>query len=136
MLWNLKGRWPSRSLYQPAAARRRAVAGWYRERLGRLPLRFQSTTDGEEHVYHLFQVRTDRRDQLLDHLRRSGVDAVVRYPTPIHLQPAFADCGWRRGQFPVAERLAGELLCLPLRPDMSVREVDYVAGVVTRFFQG
>jgi dTDP-4-amino-4,6-dideoxygalactose transaminase len=116
--------------------RRRTVAAWYRERLGHLPLQFQRTTDDEEHVYHLFQVRTDRRDQLLDHLRQRGVDAVVRYPTPIHLQPAFADYGWRQGQFPVAERLANELLCLPIRPDMSVQEVEYVTDAVTSFLQG
>jgi dTDP-4-amino-4,6-dideoxygalactose transaminase len=52
------------------------------------------------------------------------VDAVIRYPTPIHLQPAFASQGWRKGQFPVAERLANELLCLPIRPDMERVEVQ------------
>jgi dTDP-4-amino-4,6-dideoxygalactose transaminase len=115
---------------------RRIVARWYRERLGHLPLRFQSSAPDEEHVYHLFQVRTDRRDQLLAYLRSGGIDAVVRYRTPIHLQPAFADYGWRSGQFPIAERLANELLCLPLRPDMAVGEVDYVADKVAGFFEG
>jgi dTDP-4-amino-4,6-dideoxygalactose transaminase len=115
---------------------RRVAAGWYRERLCHLPLRFQSAAPDEEHVYHLFQVRTDRREQLLAYLRARGIDAVVRYPTPIHLQPAFADYGWRKGQFPVAERLADELLCLPIRPDMAVQEVDYVTEAVAGFFQG
>lgn len=115
---------------------RRRVAGWYRERLAGLPLRFQATSEGETHVYHLFQVRTDARDALLDHLRRREIDAVVRYPTPIHLQPAFAGRGWKRGQFPVAEALAAELLCLPIRPDLGVDEVDHVAGVVREFFVG
>jgi dTDP-4-amino-4,6-dideoxygalactose transaminase len=114
--------------------RRRIVAGWYRERLGDLPLRFQPEGPSEEHVYHLFQVRTDRRDALLAHLRAAGIDAVVRYPTPIHLQPAFADAGWRRGQFPVAERLANELLCLPMRPDLTLDDVDAVADTVRTFF--
>ncbi len=115
-------------------SRRRTVAGWYRERLTGLPLSFQSEDPTEEHVYHLFQVRTDRRDALLKHLLESGVDAVVRYPTPIHLQPAFVDCGWRAGEFPVAEKLARELLCLPIRPDLSQSEVDYVADSVRSFF--
>jgi len=115
--------------------RRRMIASCYRERLCHLPLRFQSVALDEEHVYHLFQIRTDRRDQLLDHLRLRRVDAVVRYPTPIHLQPAFADCGWLKGQFPVAERLANELLCLPIRPDMSVEEIEYVTEAVCSFFQ-
>ena len=113
---------------------RREAAARYRERLSDLPVRFQSVAPGEEHVYHLFQVRTDSRDELLAHLRESDVDAVLRYPTPIHLQPAFADCGWRPGQFPVAERLARELLCLPIRPDLSVEETDYVCDRIREFF--
>jgi dTDP-4-amino-4,6-dideoxygalactose transaminase len=114
--------------------RRREIAGWYRDRLNGLPVRFQKTTPREKHVYHLFQIRTDARDRLQTHLQTSGVDAVVRYPTPIHLQRAFINCGWREGQFPIAERLARELLCLPIRPDMSVDEVDFVADRVREFF--
>lgn len=114
---------------------RRKAAQMYRERLEDLPLRFQASSPGEEHVYHLFQIRTERRDSLLEHLRAAGIDAIVRYPVPIHQQPAFADCGWRQGQFPVAERLARELLCLPIRPDLSEAEVDYVAGCVRSFYQ-
>jgi dTDP-4-amino-4,6-dideoxygalactose transaminase len=118
-------------------ASRRQVAGWYRERLRDLPVRFQACGGpGEEHVYHLFQIRTEKRDRLLEHLHAAGVDAVVRYPTPIHLQPAFADCSWRQGQFPVAERLARELLCLPIRPNMPLAEVEYVADCVRAFFKG
>ena len=116
-------------------ARRREIAGMYRERLAELPLSFQAFSAGEQHVYHLFQVRTDRRDALLSHLCKAGVDAVIRYPVPIHLQPAFADCGWKRGQFPVAERLANELLCLPIRPNLTVAEIDYVAESVRSFFR-
>jgi dTDP-4-amino-4,6-dideoxygalactose transaminase len=115
-------------------ADRRVVAGWYRERLADLPLQFQSP-DGE-HVYHLFQVRAEKRDQLLEFLRSQGIDAVVRYPTPIHLQPAFANRGWRKGQFPVAEKLANELLCLPIRPNLSVSEVDFVADKIRMFYEG
>jgi dTDP-4-amino-4,6-dideoxygalactose transaminase len=114
---------------------RRVAAGWYRERLRGLPVSFQAQSDGETHVYHLFQVRTRERDALLAWLREREIDAVVRYPTPIHLQPAFASKGWRPGQFPVAEALAKELLCLPIRPDISLEEVDYVCGCVGQFFE-
>ena len=117
------------------SSQRRVVASWYRERLAGLPLSFQHEDPSEEHVYHLFQVRTDRRDALLKHLVQSGVDAVVRYPVPIHLQKPFADCGWKAGQFPVAEQLAKQLLCLPIRPDLAAAEVDYVANCVRAFFQ-
>jgi dTDP-4-amino-4,6-dideoxygalactose transaminase len=113
---------------------RRQVARWYRERLAGQPLGFQEWNEVEKHVFHLFQIRTNKRDELMSHLKANGIDATVRYPTPIHLQPAFADRGWKPGQFPVAEHLADELLCLPLRPDMSVDEVDYVSETVQSFF--
>jgi dTDP-4-amino-4,6-dideoxygalactose transaminase len=115
---------------------RRKIARQYRERLSDLPLKFQFWAEGEDHVFHLFAIRTDKRDELLNHLQSSGVDAVIRYPVPIHLQPAFSQYGWRRGQFPVAETLARELLCLPLRPNLTTTEVDYVADCVRSFFKG
>lgn len=115
---------------------RRHVAALYHERLEGLPLRFQRLDSNEKHVFHLFQVRTNRRDELMNHLKANGIDPTVRYPTPIHLQPAFAEYDWRPGQFPVAEKLAEELICLPLRPDMQVDEVDYVAEHVRAFFNG
>ena len=114
-------------------ARARA-AEWYRAALADLPVSFQATSPDETHVYHLFQVRTRRRDSLLRYLHSRSVDAVVRYPVPIPLQPAFERWGWRRGQFPVAEQLASELLCLPIRPDMEQAEVDFVSGCVRTFF--
>lgn len=115
---------------------RRRVAQWYHELLVDLPISFQEWQPGEEHVFHLFQIRTEQRDALLSHLQRCRVDAVIRYPQPIHLQSAFADQGWQPGQFPVAERLARELLCLPIRPDMEFDEVEYVAATIRDFFTG
>lgn len=115
---------------------RRGIARAYRERLSDLPLRFQAWVEGEEHVFHLFVIRTERRDQLLEYLQAKGVDAVVRYPVPIHLQPAFSDRTWRQGQFPVAEVLARELLCLPIRPNLTIADVEYVSDCVRSFFNG
>jgi len=115
--------------------RRRKAAARYREKLAGLPLTFQAATDDETHVYHLFQIRTDQRDALVAYLREREIDVVVRYPTPIHLQPAFAKYGWREGQYPVAEALAKELCCLPIRPDISEAEIEYVAGCVRCFFE-
>lgn len=115
---------------------RRAIAARYRVGLGGMPLRFQQWDQaaGEEHVFHLFQIRTGRRDALLAYLEAAGIDAVVRYPVPIHLQPAFADQGWRPGQFPIAEALANECLCLPLRPGQSAAQTDHVIDQVAGFF--
>jgi dTDP-4-amino-4,6-dideoxygalactose transaminase len=115
---------------------RRSIALSYRDRLSDLPLTFQSWEEGEEHVFHLFAIRTEQRDQLLKYLQSKGVDAVVRYPVPIHLQPAFSGFDWRQGQFPIAESLARELLCLPIRPNLKMTEIDYVSDCVRSFFKG
>ena len=113
---------------------RNRIVNSYLERLEGLPLRFQLRAGNELHTYHQFTVRTTRRDELLTYLGDKGIDAVVRYPTPIHLQPAFEKEGWQKGEFPVAEALAKELLCLPLRPDLTTDEIDYVAENVRQFF--
>ncbi len=113
---------------------RARIAGWYRSELRRVPVRFQRQDESEVHVYHLFQLRTERRDALLAFLRSRGIDAIVRYPVPIHLQPAFGKWGWQEGDYPVAERLSKELLCLPIRPDMEEGEVGFVIEGVLAFF--
>jgi dTDP-4-amino-4,6-dideoxygalactose transaminase len=115
---------------------RRSIARSYRDRLSDLPLTFQAWDEGEEHVFYLFVIRTTQRDRLLEYLLSNGVDAVVRYPVPIHLQAAFSDCGWRAGQFPVAEALARELLGLPIRPNLTITEVEYVTDCIRSFFKG
>jgi dTDP-4-amino-4,6-dideoxygalactose transaminase len=113
---------------------RRRVAHRYRAELARAPVYFQKEDASEVHVYHLFQIGTPHRDALLKFLISRGIEAVIRYPTPIHLQPAFYKLGYRKGEFPVSERLVRELLCLPIRPDMEEREVAFVAGTVREFF--
>lgn len=117
-------------------AERARIASVYKERLDGLPLTFQSGAKTGEHVYHLFQVKTDLRDDLLSHLRKCGVDAVVRYPIPIHLQPAFVDLGYRSGDLPIAETLAEQTLCLPLHPAMTADQIDLVCDSMRSFFSG
>ena len=113
---------------------RNDVAALYRDRLHGLPITWQRVDDDEVHAYHLFQIRTEHRDALLSHLTSIGIDAVTRYPTPIHLQAPFGGYGWRHGQFPVAEQLASQLLCLPIRPSMPEAEVEYVVEGARTFF--
>ncbi|MEU7314996.1 DegT/DnrJ/EryC1/StrS family aminotransferase [Streptomyces sp. NPDC007083] len=118
-------------------ARRAEVAATYRRRLAGLPLRFQEPGEDGEHVYHLFQVRTrteHERDGLLAHLTAAGVDAVVRYPTPLPHQPALAGPAARRHPCPVAEELSRQTLCLPVRPDLDARELGQVCDAVTGYF--
>ncbi|MBI5689446.1 MAG: DegT/DnrJ/EryC1/StrS family aminotransferase [Verrucomicrobia bacterium] len=86
-------------------------------------------------VWHLFVVRTARREALQAHLAAHGVGTQVHYPTPPHLTPAYASAGGKRGDFPLAERLASEVLSLPIGPHHSVAQIDYVCAQVRDFFQ-
>jgi UDP-2-acetamido-2-deoxy-ribo-hexuluronate aminotransferase len=86
-----------------------------------------------ERVYYTYVVRADRRDELERHLAERGIESLVYYPRPLHLQPAFADLGHRAGDFPEAERAAAEALALPLHPRMPEADVERVIEAVRAF---
>lgn len=86
-----------------------------------------------DHVYHLFVVRSQRRDALRNHLDSRGIASAIHYPTPIHLQPAYADLGRGRGDLPVAELLAGENCSLPLFPAIEDSQIEDVIAAVVDF---
>jgi dTDP-3-amino-3,4,6-trideoxy-alpha-D-glucose transaminase len=89
--------------------------------------------DGADHVYHLFIVRSRRRDALREHLQACGVSSAVHYPIAIHRTEAYASLGFGPGSLPVAERLSQEICTLPLFPTMSDAEVDQVVAAVRSF---
>lgn len=86
-----------------------------------------------QHVYHLYVVRTPERDALREHLWQHGIGTGIHYPIPIHLQPFYSGGGFHRGQFPVAERLCGEILSLPMFPELTSDQVEYVSARVRGF---
>jgi dTDP-4-amino-4,6-dideoxygalactose transaminase len=86
-------------------------------------------------AWHLFVVRTRRRDALQAHLAAHGIGTQVHYPTPPHLTNAYRGAGWKRGDFPLAEQLAGEVLSLPLGPHLTMEQADFVCATVRDFFR-
>jgi len=90
------------------------------------------TTDGD-HVSHLFVVRSPARDRLRDHLGANGIASAIHYPTPIHLQPAYAGLGLRPGSLLVAEQLAGEICSLPIFPSIEEREIERISDAIASF---
>jgi dTDP-3-amino-3,4,6-trideoxy-alpha-D-glucose transaminase len=90
--------------------------------------------DGD-HVYHLFVVRTEQRDELREHLSRCGVASAVHYPTPIHLTEAYAELGLAPGSLPVSEGLAERMCSLPLFPSMTDGELEQIVQAVSSFTQ-
>ncbi len=80
------------------------------------------------HVFHLYVVRVQGRDrgQVLEGLKQRGVGSLIHYPIPLHLQEAYRELGYRRGQFPVAEQVTDEIISLPMFPHMTEEQVAYV----------
>ncbi len=116
---------------------RRRVARAYDERLAGIDgLALPREMPSRRHVYHIYAVRTDRRDALRAHLEKRGVASGVHYPIPLHLQPAYTHLGIPKGSFPISERLAGTALSLPMYPEMEERHVDSVCSAVREFFSG
>ena len=85
-------------------------------------------------VWHLFVVRTPRRDELQRFLAAREIGTQVHYPVPPHLSKAYAGAGWKRGDFPLAERLSDEVLSLPIGPHVAPEQVDFVCASVRDFF--
>lgn len=83
------------------------------------------------HVYHVYAIRVQQRDVVLRHLQEKGVGCAVHYPVPIHLQEACRNLGHEIGAFPIAERLADEFLSLPMFPELTQEQVEYVARCVS-----
>lgn len=108
----------------------------YKQLLAGLPLALPAIAPETLHVFHLFVVRTPRRDDLMEFLAARGIGTLVHYPVPLHLQPAYADLGGREGDFPVAERAQKEVLSLPLFPELTRAELEEVCGAVGAFFGG
>jgi dTDP-4-amino-4,6-dideoxygalactose transaminase len=109
----------TRSRQANAAAYRKALAGTSYI----LP---QAADYQTRHVWNQFTIRTSSRDQLRQHLTKCGIGTQIYYPLPLHLQPCFAYLGYKPGSFPVSERLAAEALSLPVYPELSSEDLQYV----------
>jgi dTDP-4-amino-4,6-dideoxygalactose transaminase len=88
---------------------------------------------GRRHVYHLYAVRSENRDDLQAHLLSRGVQSGIHYPTPVHLQPAHRDLGYKRGDLPVSERAARTVLSLPMFPELTHQQQDEVISAIGSF---
>jgi len=118
-------------------ARRLAIARRYNDQLKGRGVTTPEIPDGGRHVFHCYVVRVPdgKRDALRRHLSERGIGTGVHYPVPIHLQEASAFLGYRQGDFPVTERLAGEVVSLPMYAELTDAQVDTVAGAVAEFMR-
>ncbi len=114
-------------------ARRREIAALYRQLLQDCPaVRPLAVAPGQEAVYHLFIVQVEQRERVQERLKQQGIATGIHYPVPLHLQPAYAFLGLRRGTFPVSEAAAERVLSLPMYAEMSNAMVEHVATALRR----
>jgi len=119
--------------------RRRHIADHYRQCLSALEtagaIDLPPADPGSVWNQFVLRIRDRARDPLRQHLAGRGIATAVYYPTPLHLQPALAQLGWRAGAFPHAERAAAEVLALPIYPELSLADADRVVAAVAGFFR-
>lgn len=112
---------------------RRKVAQAYRELLSDIDgLALPKQVTHGTHVYHVFAVRTQRRDRIIEELHANGVHCGIHYPVPIHLQAAYGNLGLDKGSFPVAEQCSEEFVSLPMYPELTDEQISYVAANIRK----
>lgn len=115
---------------------RREKARIYDQSLADLPVVTPAVPADRKHIYHLYIIRTRRREELMEHLRERGISTAAYYPVPLHLQEVYRDLGYREGDLPVAEEVSRQAMALPLGPELDQVTQDGVIGAIRDFFLG
>jgi len=114
---------------------RKDRAALYTELFKSAPVTTPFTKDHNDHVYHQYSIRVPKRDELQKTLADAGIASAIHYPIPLHLQPAFADPKQPKGKFPISEAIAGEIISLPMFPELKEEAIQKIAGSVIDFLQ-
>lgn len=85
-------------------------------------------------IFHLYVIEVDRRDELLSWLNNKGIQALIHYPIPLHLQKAYAPLGYTRGDFPNAEHIANRIISLPMYPELTEKHIDTIVDTIREFY--
>jgi len=115
--------------------RRREIAAMYQMRLKECPIYLPTDAGKERAVYHTFIIQTDRRDELQTYLGTKNIDTKIHYPIPIHLQKAAAYLGAKKGDYPVTEKQCATILSLPIFPQLTNEQVEYVCDNIVAFYK-
>jgi len=114
-------------------ARRQKIAAYYYDTLSGPDIIVPKNKPEEKAVYHTFIIQTSHRDELKQYLSEQGIDTKVHYPIPIHLQEAAGYLGYKKGDFPVTEKQSERILSLPIFPELTDYQVEYVAAAINKF---
>ncbi|MEH7384298.1 DegT/DnrJ/EryC1/StrS family aminotransferase [Bacillus sp. JJ1521] len=86
------------------------------------------------HIYHQYTIRVEKRDELQAFLKENGVETMVYYPKPLHLQPVFAELGYKEGDLPETEKASNEAISLPMFPELKLEQQEYVVSKIKEFY--
>lgn len=111
------------------------AAKLYNQLLEDLPLITPEIPQDSTHVFHLYVIRTSKRDPLAIYLNKNGISTGLHYPIPIHLQKAYKDLGHSKGDFPISEGLSGEVLSLPMFPELEESQIEFICESIKKFFK-
>jgi dTDP-4-amino-4,6-dideoxygalactose transaminase len=117
-----------------SAARRRHAARYTEAFSASGVVRPPVTDPANEHIFHQYTIRAERRDDLQAHLKGRGIGSAIYYPTALHLQPCFADLGYPRGSLPATEQAMAEVLSLPIYPELTLAQQGAVITAVEEFY--
>lgn len=115
--------------------RRRQIAAYYDKLLEEAPIHTPPRAKYGTHVFHLYVIRAPRRDALMAHLAEQGIETIIHYPVPVHLQEAYRDLQMDKGSLPAAEKAAEEIVSLPIYPEIHDHEVEAVAESIRSFYK-
>lgn len=115
--------------------RRRHLACLYEEILGNAGIQIPVIKDGVLPVYHQYVIRVKKRNKLQEHLREKGIQTLIHYPVPVHLQKTYRFLEYKKGDLPVAEACAEEALSLPIHPWLEAGDVEFVASTIRNFYK-
>jgi dTDP-4-amino-4,6-dideoxygalactose transaminase len=117
--------------------KRNYVANKYFELLKDIPgIKLPKIKENNYSVFHLFVIKTDFRDELMDYLNNFKIPTVIHYPIPIHLQKAYTNLGFKKGDFPITEKIADQIISIPIHPNLFDTEIEYITSKIKDFFKG
>lgn len=116
--------------------KRRKAASLYNKKLaGIKQIKIPTKLDYSYHSYHIYAILCEKRDQLQRYLEKAGIQTLIHYPIPIHLQHPYKKTGFKPGDFPITESLAKKILSLPIFPEIKENEIEYIGKVIKKFYQ-
>lgn len=109
-------------------SKRIGIAAKYRKEMADLPIMLPICGDNKKHVYHLFVVQVENRENVINHLKQNNIGIGIHYPVPLHLTKAYEHLEYKKGDFPVIESICNKIISLPIFPEITDDEIVYVCG--------